>query len=56
MDAGGRVDLFHALRKAGNQAVHPNQGTQRDALDGLRVACRPTMTATAARSATAAGT
>lgn len=32
------ADLFHALRKAGNQAVHDNQGTQRDALHALRIA------------------
>ncbi len=34
------ADLFHALRKAGNLAVHDNQGTQRDALHGLRIAWR----------------
>ena len=32
------ADLFHALRKAGNAAVHENVGTQRDALHGLRIA------------------
>ncbi len=32
------ADLFHVLRKAGNQAVHDNQGTQRDALHALRIA------------------
>lgn len=32
------LDLFHALRKAGNQAVHESVGTQRDALHGLRIA------------------
>ena len=32
------ADLFHALRKAGNLAVHENVGTQRDALHGLRIA------------------
>ena len=31
-------DLFHALRKAGNAAVHDNVGTQRDALHSLRIA------------------
>lgn len=31
-------DLFHSLRKAGNRAVHDNQGTQRDALHQLRLA------------------
>ena len=34
------ADLFHALRKAGNAAVHDNLGTQRDALHALRVAWR----------------
>ena len=34
------ADLFHALRKAGNLAVHDNVGSQRDALHGLRVAWR----------------
>ncbi|MCB9726850.1 MAG: type I restriction-modification system endonuclease [Deltaproteobacteria bacterium] len=34
------ADLFHALRKAGNVAVHDNRGTQRDALHGLRIAWR----------------
>lgn len=32
------ADLFHALRKAGNAAVHDNYGTQRDALHGLKAA------------------
>lgn len=32
------ADLFHALRKAGNRAVHDGVGTQRDALHGLRIA------------------
>ena len=32
------ADLFHTLRKAGNQAVHAIQGTQRDALHALRTA------------------
>lgn len=34
------ADLFHALRKAGNDAVHHDVGTQREALHGLRMACR----------------
>ena len=33
-------DLFHSLRKAGNLAVHENQGTQREALHQLRIAWR----------------
>ncbi len=32
------ADLFHALRKAGNLAIHENAGTQRDALHQLRAA------------------
>jgi type I restriction enzyme R subunit len=32
------ADLFRALRKAGNLAVHSNQGTKRDALHSLRIA------------------
>lgn len=32
------ADLFHALRKAGNRAVHQGEGTQRDALHALRIA------------------
>ena len=32
------AELFHALRKAGNAAVHDNAGTQRDALHALRIA------------------
>lgn len=31
-------DLFHSLRKAGNRAVHDSAGTQRDALQQLRIA------------------
>lgn len=34
------ADLFHALRKAGNRAVHHGVGTQRDALHGLQMAWR----------------
>lgn len=34
------ADLFHALRKAGNRAAHEGEGTQRDALHGLRMAWR----------------
>lgn len=34
------AELFHALRLAGNRAVHDNVGTQRDALHGLRTAWR----------------
>lgn len=32
------ADLFHALRKAGNLAVHDGVGSQREALHGLRLA------------------
>jgi type I restriction enzyme R subunit len=43
LKAGGVIDievadLFHILRKAGNLAVHDDQGSQRDALHALRVA------------------
>lgn len=34
------ADLFHALRKVGNRAVHEGLGTQRDALHHLRLAWR----------------
>lgn len=34
------ADLFHAIRVAGNRAVHENVGTQRDALHHLRMAWR----------------
>ncbi len=34
------ADLFHALRKTGNRAVHEGAGTQRDALHALRIAWR----------------
>lgn len=34
------ADLFHALRKAGNRAVHESIGTRREALHHLRLAWR----------------
>lgn len=32
------LDMFHAIRKAGNAAVHEGKGTQSDALHHLRMA------------------
>lgn len=36
--AADTLDLFHALRKTGNAAVHEGKGTQSDALHHLRMA------------------
>lgn len=33
-------NLFHTIRKAGNKAVHDHEGTQREALNHLRLAWR----------------